>query len=158
MENMLVVVFNDERTAYEGLSYLNQLGCDGVIKLFAGSVIAKETGGRVTEVGRQGTFAFHTIAGTAVAAAPGVLAGPTGSGVGATVGELTGFIRDLHTLGVNSDFVNDVEAVLTPGKCAIVADLDEEYITPIDARMKALGGVVFRTEKKNLECELEQTR
>ena len=155
MEDILVVVFDNEREAYEGLNYLNQLDCDGVIHLYAGSIIEKEPGGTVTEEGRQGDFALHTAAGTPVVGLTGPLARPAGLAVGASVGALTSIIRDLHAAGVNSHFVSDVEAVLTPGKCAIVADVNEEYIIPIDTRMKALGGVVFRTEKQNLEREVE---
>lgn len=155
MEDILVVVFDSEGTAYEGLNYLNQLDCDGVINIYAGSVIEKEADGRVTEKGRQGNFAFHTIAGTALGGLAGSLGGPAGFGIGASVGGLTGIIRDLHAAGVDSHFVGDVEALLKPGKFAMVVDVNEEWIAPIDTRMTELGGVVFRTKKQNLECELE---
>ena len=45
--------------------------------------------------------------------------------------------------------------MLKPGKFAMVADVNEEWITPIDTQMVKLGGVVFRTKKQNLEYELE---
>jgi uncharacterized membrane protein len=154
MEDILVVVFDSERTAYEGLNYLNQLDCDGVIDLYAGSVIEKEADGRVTEKGRQGNFAFHTIAGSAVGGLAGSCGGPAGLGIGATVGGLTGMIRDLHAAGVNSRFVSEVAAILKPGKFAIVGDVNEEYLTPIETRMQALGGTLFRTEKQNFEDEV----
>ena len=155
MENILVVVFDDEGKAYEGLNYLNQLDRDGVIDVYAGSVIEKEAGGRVTEQGRQGNFAFHTIAGSALGGLTGSLEGPAGFDIGATVGKLTGIIRDLHATGVDSHFVGEVAAIMKPGKFAMVADVNEQWITPIDTRMAELGGVVFRTEKQNLEYELE---
>ena len=63
-------------------------------------------------------------------------------------------IRDLHAAGVNNHFVNEVAAVLKPGKSAIVADLNEEWTTPIDTRMAGLGGIVFRTVKQDFEYEL----
>jgi uncharacterized membrane protein len=154
MENVLVVVFDNERTAYEGLNYLNQLDCDGVIDIYAGSVIAKETDGRVTEKGRQGDFAFHTIAGSALGGLTGLLGGPAGFGIGATVGGLTGIIRDLHAAGVDSHFIDEVAAVLKPGKSAMVADVNEEWTTPIDTRMAELGGLLFRTVKQDFEYEL----
>lgn len=61
--------FRCERSAYEGLNYLNQLDRSGVIDVYAGWVIEKEADGRITEKGWQGNFSFHTIAGTA----PGLL-------------------------------------------------------------------------------------
>ncbi|MGH9679011.1 MAG: hypothetical protein ACRD4Y_03600, partial [Candidatus Acidiferrales bacterium] len=38
-----------------------------------------------------------------------------------------------------------------PGKCAVVADVSEEWVTPVDSRIEALGGVVFRSLKSTVE-------
>jgi hypothetical protein len=38
-----------------------------------------------------------------------------------------------------------------PGKCPVVADVSEEWVTPVDTRMEALGGVVFRTARQNVQ-------
>lgn len=154
MEDILVVVFDREAIAYEGLNYLNQLDSDGVVNLYAGAVIAKEGDGRVTTRGWQGNFPFHTIAGTAFGSLIGLLGGLAGFGIGATVGGVTGIIRDLHAADVNSHFASDVASVLKPGKFATIADVNEEYIAPIDTRMRALGGTVFRTEKQSFEYEV----
>jgi hypothetical protein len=40
--------------------------------------------------------------------------------------------------------LTDVATALTPGKYAVVADVDEDWVTPVDTRMEAVGGVVFR--------------
>jgi uncharacterized membrane protein len=154
MEDIIVVVFDTAQRAYEGLNYLNQLDSDGVIDLYAGSIIEKDTDGKVCEQGRQGNFAFHTIAGTALGSLAGLLAGPPGFSIGAAVGGITGIIRDLHAAGVNSHFVDEVSAILKPGMFAVVADVNEEWTTPVDTRMEALGGFVFRTAKQNFETEL----
>jgi uncharacterized membrane protein len=154
MEDILIVVFDNEGSAYEGLNYLNQLDRSGAIDLYAGWVIEKEADGRITEKGWQGNFAFHTIAGTAPGLLIGLFGGPAGVGIGPTVGGLTGIKRDLHADGVNSHFVNDVATVLKPGKFAMVADVNDEHGTPIDTRMEAMGGAVFRTEKQDFEDEV----
>ena len=157
MENILVVVFDSEKGASEGLSVLNQLDCDGIITIYAGSVIHKDADGTVSVTETQGNFPSETIAGTALGSLVGLLAGPAGAGVGATVGGITGIIRDLHTAHVNNHFVDDVSAILKPGKFAVVADVNEELMTPVDTQMEMVGGVVFRTEKERFEYEL-QTR
>src|ERR1700690_1792940 len=64
---------------------------------------------------------------------------------------MVGSFADLVVAGVNSDSLAEVSNVLTPGKYAIVADVSEEWVTPVDARMEALNGFVFRTAKKNFE-------
>lgn len=86
--------FRCERSAYEGLNYLNQLDRSGVIDVYAGWVIEKEADGRITEKGWQGNFSFHTIAGTAPGLLIRLFGGPAGVGIGPTVGGLTGINRD----------------------------------------------------------------
>jgi len=56
-------------------------------------------------------------------------------------------IGDLYSVGVDQEFASDVATALTPGKCAVIAEVEEEWVTPLDTRMEALGGVVYRTLK-----------
>ena len=58
-------------------------------------------------------------------------------------GASAGVIGDFYVAGVDEDFLADVSTALLPGKFAVVADLSEEWITPVDVRMEVLGGVVF---------------
>jgi len=74
----------------------------------------------------------------------GLLGGPAGVLVGATAGAVIGTITDMEESGVTDEFVNDVTTTLSPGKAALVADISEERVTPLDARMEQIGGVVFR--------------
>jgi transposase len=77
--------------------------------------------------------------------------------VGATAGLLAGSIGDLHVAGVDAEFVDEVAATLKPGKCAVIADISEEWITPVDTRMEALGGTVFR-KARNVAEDDERAR
>jgi hypothetical protein len=67
-----------------------------------------------------------------------------GLAIGATVGFLTGATADIDNARVGADFVDDVTKVLLPGRVAVVAQVDEEWTTPVDTRMEAIGGIVFR--------------
>ena len=156
MENIVVVVFDSEKGASEGLGVLNQLDCDGLITIYAGSVIQKDANGTVSVTETQGNFPSETIAGTALGSLIGLFAGPAGFGLGATIGGVTGILRDLHTAHVNNHFVADVSAVLKPGKFAVVADVSEKLTTVVDSLMKELGGVMFRTEKQEFDYELQE--
>ena len=64
--------------------------------------------------------------------------------VGAVAGTLTGSLFDLARLGVSDDFLTEVYVNLIPNKWAAVAEVDETWVTPLDTRMDAIGGVVFR--------------
>ena len=157
MEKMLVVVFDSEPKAYEGSRALAQLDAEGSVAIHAESVIKKNGDGTVTVEQVDGDFPVRTVSGTAIGSLIGLLGGPIGMGVGAAAGALAGSIGDLHVAGVGAEFLDQVTATLAPGKCAVLADISEEWVTPIDARMEQLGGAVFRTPRQSFEDEQRAT-
>src|SRR5262249_26302560 len=153
MEKMLVVVFNDETKAYEGSQALNQLDDDGSITVYATQVVQKNADGTISTKKSDDEFPVGTIGGLWLGSLIGLLGGPAGMGIGAIVGTGAGAIRDLHVADVDLDFVDEVSAALTPGKYAVVANVNEEWVTPVDTRMEALGGVVYRTARQHFEAD-----
>ncbi len=151
MERMLVVVFNGDAKAYEASRALTQLDIEGSITIHGEAVIKKNGAGVVTVEQSQSDLPIRTVGGTAIGALIGLLGGPVGAGIGAAAGLLAGTVGDLTVAGVDADYLDDISAALTPGKSALVADISEEWITPVDDRMEALGGVVYRTTRKIVE-------
>jgi uncharacterized membrane protein len=151
MEKMLVVVFDNETKAYEGSRALNQLDFEGTITIHAKAIIGKNRDGKVSVKQGEDDFPVRTVSGTAIGSLIGLLGGPAGLAVGALAGTMAGSLADLFVVGVDSDFLPEVSNALTPGKCAIVADISEEWVTPVDTRMEALNGFVFRTTRKSFE-------
>lgn len=151
MERMLVVVFDDESKAYEASRALNQLDAEGSITIHAESVISKNPDGTASGKKAEGDFPIRTAGGTAIGSLLGLLGGPVGVAAGAAAGAAAGSLADLVRAGVDSDFLDEVAQSLTPGKHAVVADISEEWVTPVDTRMEALRGVVFRTARRNFE-------
>ena len=154
MEKMLVVVFENEAKAYEGARTLDILDAEGSITIYAQSVIRKNADGTVSVLREGGNFPVRTVGGTAMGALIGLLGGPVGFGIGALAGSYAGMLGDLYASGVNWDFGSDVGATLTAGKCAVIADVSEEWVTPVDVRMEAMGGIVFRSLRSAYEDEL----
>ena len=154
MERMLVVVFDDEKKAYEGSRALNQLDGDGSIAIHAESVIVKKADGTAAVKQAEGDFPFRALEGTALGGLVGLLAGPMGLAVGAGAGLMVGSLGDLYAAGVDAEFLDEVSSKLVPGKCAVVADVSEEWVTPVDTRMEGLGGVVFRAARTNVQDEM----
>lgn len=145
MENkILVSVFDSERTAFEGLTALKDLHRDGDITLYASTVIAKDSAGTVVVRQAADRGPIGTLVGMVTGGLVGLLGGPVGVAVGAYVGSFGGLVYDLFNAGVSLDFVDEVGTSLTPGKAAVIADVDEMWVTPIDTRLGALGGTTFR--------------
>lgn len=151
MEKMLVVVFDNETKAYGGSRALNQLDSEGSIAIHAEAIIGKNNDGTITVKQGDGDFPVRTVSGTAIGSLIGLLGGPAGLAVGALAGTMVGSIADLFVAGVDSDFLAEASNALTPGKYAIVADVSEEWVTPVDTRMEALNGFVFRTARQSFE-------
>lgn len=144
MERMLVVVFDNEKQAFEGRSALRQLELDGSIVTYAGAVVVKHADDTVSVKQIDDDVPVGGLTGTAVGSLIGLLGGPVGMAIGAMSGLTLGAFYDLDTARVGVDFVDDVSKSLTPNKVALIAEIDEEWTTPVDTRMEALGGVVFR--------------
>ena len=154
MEKMLVVVFDNESKASDGHRALKELDSEGIISVHAEAVIKETEDGAVLNTEPSGEdFPVRTVGGTAIGALIGLLGGPVVSGIGSAIGFIGGAIGDLYPDRVNAEFLDDVSARLTPGKWAIVAEISEDLITSVDARMEALGGTVFRIARKNVEHE-----
>jgi uncharacterized membrane protein len=144
MNKMLAAVFGTEVAAYDGLGALKDLHRDGDITLYATAVIVKDSSGAVTVKQGADEGPIGTGIGLLSGSAVGLLGGPVGVAVGATLGSLTGMLFDLEKSGVDLDFMDEVSKALTPGKAAVLADLEETWLTPVDTKLGTLGGIVFR--------------
>jgi len=141
---ILVSVFDTEPNAYEGLAALKDLHREGDITVYATSVIVKDRAGvvAVRQTAEEGPLG--TLLGAVTGGLVGLIGGPAGAAAGAYLGGLGGMTYDLFKAGVGIDFVDEVSAVLTPGKAAVIADIDESWVAPVNTRLGALGGTTFR--------------
>ena len=80
-----------------------------------------------------------------------MLGGPLGVAMGAAGGSLIGGYFDFNNVRVGGDFIEDASRELVPGKAALVAEIEEEEITPLDIRMEDLGGHVLRRSLHELK-------
>lgn len=153
MNKMLIAVFETEVKAYEGLSALKGLHKDGDITLYAAAVINKDQNGqiRIKDSAEQGPIG--TGVGLLTGSLIGLLAGPVGLAIGAATGAMAGMIYDVSDADINEAFMDDVSAALTNGKTAVVCEIDETWTVPVDTRMQALDGLVFRRLRYEVEEE-----
>lgn len=153
MERMLVVMFDSEGKAYKAAKVLERLKDLSLIALNADAIVTKNPQGETTVAHPHASDPQAAMGGTAVGSLIGLFGGPVGLFVGAVTGALIGASADLVRARVGGDFVNEVIKALEPGKTALVAEIDEEDIDPIDQRMASLGGRVFRRDLQAVEDE-----
>ena len=145
MDRVLVVVFDQADKAFEGRDALKSLDRDDdVVTVYAYAVVKKDPDGTCLvgdEYDREG---LKTLLGTSLGSLIGLLGGPTGVVIGSIAGTLTGLTRALDEARVSTEFVDEVAKQLTPGKFALVAEVDEDWTRWVDLCMEELGGVVYR--------------
>jgi uncharacterized membrane protein len=156
-DKMIVAVFDNERKAYEGAKTLHDMDAEGSITVYASAVIAKDADGNLTVKQTADEGPLGTGVGLFTGSLIGLLGGPAGVAVGALTGMAGGALYDLAKVGVGGDFLDEVGRQLTPGKVAVVAEIWEEWVTPLDTRMEAVGGVVLRrTRGEFVEAQIER--
>lgn len=144
MNKILISVFDTEQAAFEGVNALKDLHRDGDITMYASAVIAKDADGHVEVRQAADRGPIGTLVGIVTGGLVGLLGGPVGAAVGAYVGGTGGVLYDLFNAGFDVDVIDDVSVALIPGKAAVVADVDEYWVTPVETRLGALGAVTFR--------------
>lgn len=144
MNRMLVVVFDNESKAYEGKKALWQLDTEGSIAVYACVIVGKNPDGSAAVKQEDGPGPLGTLVGTSLGSLIGLLGGPTGVAIGAMAGMAAGVTADVDNSRIGDDFIDDVRKALAPGKVAVVAEVEEDWTTPVDSRMEKLGGAVFR--------------
>jgi uncharacterized membrane protein len=177
MNKMLVAVFDNENNAFEGLSALKDLHNTGDITLYATAVVSKNEKGelRVDNAADEGPIG--TATGLLTGSLIGLIGGPVGLAIGAMTGSFAGLIFDVNTDDINTTFVDEVSNALIKGKTALIAEIDEGWTVPVDTKLEALNGLVFRrlrdevaedqlvreseaieAEYRNLEEELKEAK
>jgi uncharacterized membrane protein len=144
MNKILISVFDTEEAAFQGISALKELHRDGDITLYASAVIAKDAEGKVEVRQEADRGPIGTLVGIVTGGLVGLLGGPVGAAVGAYVGGTGGFLFDMFSAGFGLDIVDEVSTAMTPGKAAVVANIDETWVTPVETRLGVLGATTFR--------------
>jgi uncharacterized membrane protein len=162
MRNYVAVVFNDTAKAYQGLHELWQLDHAGDITVHGAGVVHRDSLGQFEVDTKETHPLLATAVGVGIGALLGALAGPAGAaigaakgaGVGAATGGMAGAIADAGRSDSRHEAADETRFVLGNGQSAIIADVSEDWTTPIDTRMKSLGGTIYRRAKSDLEDDM----
>lgn len=169
MSKLVAIFVDSDFKSYEVERALKALHEEYSITLYAVAALSKDASGRVqlknaadrslegTAVGMLTGGLLGILGGAlAVAAAPAAAiaagaAAATGGLAGMATGALAGSFWDLYNAGVSADFIQEVTSHLDNGQSAVLAEIDEDWQTPLDTRMAALGAVVVRTWRADFE-------
>ena len=158
MRDYVAVVFDDMNKAYEGLHEIWALDGEGMITVHGTAVVHRTEWGQYQVDTKETHPALATAVGVGVGALIGALAGPAGAavgaakgaGIGAATGAAVGGGTDLYRAGTRDQASLETSSVIRAGQSAVIADVSEDSTALIDARMKALGGSVYRRSRSGL--------
>jgi uncharacterized membrane protein len=162
MHNYVAVVFNDTSKAYEGLHALWQLDNVAEVTVHGTAVVHRDALGNFQVDTKETHPALATAVGVGVGALLGLLAGPAGAAVGAAggaaigaaTGGMVGVAADLDRADTRDQAAGETGFVLDAGQSAVIANVSEDSTSPIDTRMRNLGGTVYRRAKSDLEDDV----
>jgi uncharacterized membrane protein len=166
MDNYVAIVFKSDEKAFEGLHALWKLDERGDITVHGAAVIHRDQYGHIDVATKDTDPGVRTIVGAGLGALIGALAGPVGSalgiagaasiaagtaaGIGAAAGGVTGLTADTVKSGEHDEAAYESRLVLKPGQAAVIAEVSEDWVTPIDTEATRLGGVVYRRSKSDV--------
>ena len=153
LNKFIVVVFPGEAEAYQGTQALKELHAEGSITVYGAAVVAKDLKGRAMTKEAAEAGPLGTTLGALVGGLIGVIGGPAGTAVGIAGGAAIGSMVDLFNYGISEDFLMRVSTELAPGRTAVIAEVAENWTTPLDTRMEYLGGTILRTWRADFEDE-----
>lgn len=143
MNRLAVFIFPDQTRIDGAIGALNKFHSERNIKVYGSAVITKGTDGRfsvqeITKEGHGGVFVAALIGALA-----GLPAGPAAAAILATGGAMIGSAADLSAEDDFNEFANNVADSIAPGCSAVVADVAEDSVATVKARMRSLGATVL---------------
>jgi uncharacterized membrane protein len=162
-ENVVLVTFEEESTAYQAVTVLKEADADERIDLHAVAVVQRmEDGTLKVKEGDTDAFPAATWTGGALGAATGgivgltlgVLGGPLGLLLGGAYGALLGSVIDLNAVEEAERVLGTMARAIQPGKTALLAEATEPAVEVIDGEMERLGGEVVRRPVVDVEAEI----
>ncbi len=160
MNNYVTVVFDNDEKAYKGLHALWRLDGTADITVHGAAVIHRDRMGYLDVATEDSDVGLRTFAGVGIGALLGALAGPVGSamgiagastiaagtaaGAGAAAGGLVGATAEGVKGAEREEAGFESNIVMEPGQAAVVAEVSEDWTTPIDTEMRRLDGTIYR--------------
>jgi uncharacterized membrane protein len=154
-ENVLVVEFTDDDSAYQALTSLKELDSQGQIEVVEAAVVTRGDDGQIKT---KDQVAEDHLAGTAsggiVGLLIGILGGPLGVLLGGATGLLIGSLYDVADADDTDSVLSEVSTTVRAGRNAVLAQVVEQSPEVVDAAMARVSGTVVRRPVYEVESEI----
>jgi uncharacterized membrane protein len=154
-ENVIVVSFAEDRSAYEAFTNLKELDEQGQVSIKGAAVVQRaEDGHMVTKDSVDTEQLAGTATGGLVGLLVGILGGPFGVLIGGATGLLIGSLYDMDDVDETESVLAEISSAIRPGQTVVLAEVDEQSDEVVDQAMARLGGTVLRRSVEDVEAEI----
>jgi uncharacterized membrane protein len=163
MDNYVAIVLDNDQKSYEALHALWNLDSNGDVTVHGAAVVHRDKFGYVNVATKDTDPGLRTAIGVGIGALLGALAGPIGAaagasiaagtaaGIGAAAGGVAGLTADAAKSDQHNQAAFETDFVLPNGKSAVIAEVSEQWTTPIDTMASRFGGKVYRRSKSDIQ-------
>lgn len=156
MSNLIVVVFDDETTAFDMRTALFKMQSQYLLELEDAVVVTKDSSGKAQLHQAVNLTAAGAVGGAFWGSLVGMLfLNPLlGAAAGASAGALSGVMSDI---GINDDTIREVSAAFKPGTSALFVLIRKATVEKVLEGLKPFAGKgkVFQTSlSKDTDAEL----
>jgi uncharacterized membrane protein len=154
-ENVIVVGFADDSSAFEALSTLKELDSQGQVQVVEAAVVTRSDDGQVhvkDEAGGDGLVG--TASGGLIGLLIGILGGPLGILIGGASGLLLGSLYDLADADDTESVLGEMSKTVQVGRTSLLAQVVEQSPEVIDSAMARMSGTVVRRAKFEVADEI----
>jgi uncharacterized membrane protein len=153
-ENVIVVSFAEDSSAYEAFANLKELGKQRQVSIKGAAVVQREDDGHVAIKDSVESGRSATTTGGLIGLLVGILGGPFGILIGGATGLLIGSLYDTEDVEQTQSVLAQMSSAIRPGQTVVLAEVDEQSDEVVDQAMTRLGGTVMRQSIEEVEAEI----
>lgn len=154
-QNVIVVSFAQDSSAYEAFTNLKELDGQGQVSVEGAAVVQRgEDGGIVTKDTADSEQLAGTATGGLIGLLVGILGGPFGVLIGGATGLLIGSLYDMADADQTESVLAQISSSIRPGQTVVLAEVDEQSTDVVDQAMARLDGTVLRRSAEDVEAEI----
>jgi uncharacterized membrane protein len=154
-ENVIVVGFADDSTAFEALTTLKELDSQGQVHVVEAAVVTRSDDGHVRVKDEVGDDALvGTASGGLIGLLIGILGGPLGVLIGGASGLLLGSLYDMADADDTDSVLGEMSKTVQVGRNSLLAQVVEQSPEVIDSAMARMSGTVVRRAKYEVAGEI----
>jgi uncharacterized membrane protein len=154
-ENVIVVSFAEDNSAYEAFTNLKELDTQGQVSIKGAAIVQRGDDGQIVikDAVRDDQLSA-TAKGGLIGLLVGILAGPFGVLIGGATGLLIGSLYDADDAEETESVLARISTAIAPGRIVLLAEVAEPSDDVVDQAMAPLGGTVLRRSVDDVEAEI----